>query len=202
MGVTFGILSHTIQICRGIEKCSCPQYTAKPSTLTFSHYGVAKEFLQRFLGDKSVISEFRLLIAKECSTTPVYRLTDDQILTELAGLLVSSRLRVYECRPAPSQGEGRGVPTVRVREPHPAKPLIPRVGIAPLVKKTWIEIVLVDDEGSPVANARYRLELPDGSAKLGALNRNGHAFINGIDPGTCKVTFPDFDGQEWKTATI
>ena len=200
MGVTFGIRPHTIQICRWTEECSCPHPTTKRSTLTFPHNGVAKEFLQRFLGDKSAVSEFRRLIAKECSTTPVYRLTDDQILAELAGLLVSSSLRVYECRSVPSQGEGRGVPPVRVREPRPAKPLIPRVGITPLVKKTWIEIVLVDDEGSPVANARYRLELPDGSAKSGTLDRNGHAFINGIDPGTCKVTFPDFDGREWKTA--
>ena len=67
-------------------------------------------------------------------------------------------------------------------------------------KKTWIEIELVDDDDNPVPNARFRLELPDGTMKSGTLGDNGKARITGIEPGTCKVSFLDVDASEWEMA--
>jgi hypothetical protein len=64
-------------------------------------------------------------------------------------------------------------------------------------KKSWIEITLTQGE-KPVPGEAYRVELPDGSTKQGDLDANGFARIDGIDPGTCKVSFPDRDGREWK----
>jgi type VI secretion system secreted protein VgrG len=64
-------------------------------------------------------------------------------------------------------------------------------------KNSWVEIQLNDDEGNPVAGEKYRIELPDGSVKEGTLDGNGHARVSGIEPGNCKITFPDRDGSSW-----
>lgn len=57
--------------------------------------------------------------------------------------------------------------------------------------KTWIEIELIDRQGRPVPKEHYRIELPDGSFEEGLLDSSGRARIDGIDPGVCKVIFPD-----------
>ena len=64
--------------------------------------------------------------------------------------------------------------------------------------KTWVEVELVDWEGKPAANERYEIHLPDGSLQEGRLDPSGRARFTGIDPGTCQVTFPDFDAREWR----
>ena len=66
-------------------------------------------------------------------------------------------------------------------------------------KKNWIEIELVDDNGKPVPGEKYRVTLPDGTTMdEGALDEKGRARIDGIDPGNCKVTFPNLDKDAWK----
>jgi hypothetical protein len=67
-------------------------------------------------------------------------------------------------------------------------------------KTSWVEIELIDDEGLPVAFEAYRVQLPDDSIIDGTLDGRGQARIEGIDPGTCKVTFPDRDAKDWKRA--
>jgi type VI secretion system secreted protein VgrG len=65
---------------------------------------------------------------------------------------------------------------------------------------SWIEIELVDEEDNPVPGERYQITLPDGSVARGTLDENGFARIGGIEPGTCQVTFPDFDQDAWEEA--
>lgn len=62
-------------------------------------------------------------------------------------------------------------------------------------KKSWIEIELKDDDGNPVAGEAYRVEVPDGSLAEGSLDEKGFARVEGIDPGTCKVSFPNRDKE-------
>ena len=65
-------------------------------------------------------------------------------------------------------------------------------------KKSWIEIELVDDDNEPVPGEPYRITLPDGeTAAEGTLDDKGFARVDGIDPGTCKVTFPELDKDAW-----
>jgi type VI secretion system secreted protein VgrG len=66
-------------------------------------------------------------------------------------------------------------------------------------KKHWIAIKLVDDAGKPVAGEPYKITLPDGTTVAdGTLDDKGTARVDGLDPGSCQVTFPNRDKQSWK----
>jgi type VI secretion system secreted protein VgrG len=79
----------------------------------------------------------------------------------------------------------------------PHKP--PKAGEEGAEEKThWIEIRLVDEDGKPVPGEEYKITLPDGSTVAsGTLDEKGKARVEGIDPGTCKVTFPNQDKSAW-----
>jgi type VI secretion system secreted protein VgrG len=65
-------------------------------------------------------------------------------------------------------------------------------------KTSWIEIELVDTEGNPVPGMKYEITLPDNKVKNGSLGADGTAKVTGIDPGNCKITFPDLDKDAWE----
>jgi type VI secretion system secreted protein VgrG len=68
-------------------------------------------------------------------------------------------------------------------------------------KPSWIEIVMVDEDGNPVPGEAYSITLPDGETVAeGTLDDKGFARVDGIDPGTCQITFPDLDQDAWKKA--
>jgi len=67
-------------------------------------------------------------------------------------------------------------------------------------EKHWIEIELVDEEGNPVPGEEYEIKMPDGeTVDSGTLDEKGKARVEGIDPGTCKITFPKLDKDAWKS---
>lgn len=65
-------------------------------------------------------------------------------------------------------------------------------------KKAWIEIILVDMEGKPVPGVKYRITPPGGQPVEGRLNEHGQAALYQIEPGSCKITFPDLDRESWE----
>ena len=67
-------------------------------------------------------------------------------------------------------------------------------------KKSWIKLKLVDEEGKPVPGESYKVTLPDGRVASGSLNEKGEAEVKGIDPGSCKITFPNLDKDAWEEA--
>ena len=67
----------------------------------------------------------------------------------------------------------------------------------PKEKKAWIEIILVDMEGKPMPGIKYRITPPGGAPKEGSLNEHGQAGLYEIEPGNCKITFPDLDKEAW-----
>jgi hypothetical protein len=112
---------------------------------------------------------------------------------ELSSALQTGLLRLFTRRMAP--------PLAPAPRQTPAPPPKPSAGPKE-DKKTWIAIRLVDesDPPKPMAFKRYRVELPDASVREGKLDSNGEARFVDIDPGTCKVTFPDQDASEWRAA--
>jgi hypothetical protein len=65
------------------------------------------------------------------------------------------------------------------------------------LKRAWIEISLVDVEGNPVPNKRYRVVAPGGQVITGNLDANGFAHIDGIQEGTCAICFTEYDEEAW-----
>jgi hypothetical protein len=65
-------------------------------------------------------------------------------------------------------------------------------------EKTWIEIELVDEEDNPVPGEKYKITLPDDKVAQGTLDNNGFARVEGIEPGTCQITFPNLDKDAWE----
>lgn len=72
--------------------------------------------------------------------------------------------------------------------------------VQPCREKTWVTIELKDTDGNPVPGEAYKLELTDGRIVEGKLDDKGTAGADGIDPGQCKVWFPNLDASEWKPA--
>ncbi len=64
-------------------------------------------------------------------------------------------------------------------------------------KEGWIGIELVDTKKKPVPYEPFELTLPSGEKMMGALDQNGKARIEGIDPGKCTVTFPKIDRRDF-----
>ena len=66
-------------------------------------------------------------------------------------------------------------------------------------KKSWIEFEMVDGDNKPVTGVAYRVTLPDGqSVAEGTLDEKVFARIEGIEPGSCKITFPNLDQDAWE----
>ncbi len=76
-------------------------------------------------------------------------------------------------------------------------PVISRDQEKPKEKKAWIEIILVDLDGKPMPGVKYRITPPGGAPKEGRLNEHGQAGLYEIEPGSCKITFPDLDKEAW-----
>ena len=56
-----------------------------------------------------------------------------------------------------------------------------------------------DEQGVPMAGARYVVKTAGGEELLGTLDDSGKARIDGIDPGSCVVKFPGHN-DSWRPA--
>ena len=84
----------------------------------------------------------------------------------------------------------------------PAAPFAPfaeeLLEVAKPKPKTWVAIHLKDDQGRAASGERYQIHLPDGTVQHGLLDEHGKARVEGIDPGTAKVSFPDTNDSRWR----
>ena len=63
---------------------------------------------------------------------------------------------------------------------------------------TWIEIELVGEDDTGIADAAYLIVTADGKEFRGKTDANGLARLEGIVKGDCKVGFPLLDQEAWK----
>jgi uncharacterized protein (DUF2345 family) len=59
-------------------------------------------------------------------------------------------------------------------------------------EKTFLDVVVMDTDGKPLAGRAYKLQLPDGRTRTGNLGADGRLQETNIDPGTGLLTLlPD-----------
>ena len=63
---------------------------------------------------------------------------------------------------------------------------------------TWIEIELVGEDDTGIADAAYLIVAADGKEFRGKTDANGLARLEGIVKGDCKVGFPLLDREAWE----
>ena len=63
----------------------------------------------------------------------------------------------------------------------------------PKEEKTWIRVILLDEDGIPMKNEKYSLGLPDGSNRAGKLDADGAVYIPPSLPPDkeCTINFPE-----------
>lgn len=64
--------------------------------------------------------------------------------------------------------------------------------------RTWIAVTLLDLDGRPVPWARYRVAPTQGQVREGRLDQRGEVRLDGLSPGSCQVTFPDLNADDWE----
>jgi hypothetical protein len=69
--------------------------------------------------------------------------------------------------------------------------------VDPSKADTYIGIELVDTAKKPVPFARFVVTPPGMTPIEGTLDANGKARIEGINPGTCQVVFPNIDRRDF-----
>jgi protocatechuate 3,4-dioxygenase beta subunit len=62
-------------------------------------------------------------------------------------------------------------------------------------ERHWIELELLDMDGAPVPHERYWIRLPDGTVREGALDAEGRAYFDDLDPGQCEIRWVSRDGE-------
>jgi hypothetical protein len=80
----------------------------------------------------------------------------------------------------------------------PARAAGPPVIVVDREKPSWLALDLADEDGTPMRGEPFTVTLPNGQEVSGTLDATGAVRIEGIDPGTCKVSFPERDKDGWK----
>ena len=108
-------------------------------------------------------------------------------LDEVARVLMEGFLLV-EIEPAAGRWDG----TAGAHKPREGAPW----ATEPAPALTWVAFSVVDDDDPPrpLAGARFRLRLPDASTVAGALDGDGHARMDDIEPGKCWLELTDLRG--------
>jgi hypothetical protein len=116
-----------------------------------------------------------------------------EVLRALAGAHEIGALAIERVAPVPTPLLGEAPPSA-----YSPSSSSSATSERPAPVKTWIAFELVGDDGLPVAGERYRVTLPDGSVREGALDASGRARFDDIDLGQCKFSLTDRDGEAWE----
>jgi hypothetical protein len=156
----------------------------------FRDVGAARDFLRPLLADPLNLAAAR----RALGVLPA----DGDVLDELAAQIVAQGLQIVACGESffgsilsTASVASTTQQTTPLQDEEAAQAQQENAPAAD--EQHWIEIELLDDDGKPVAGEAYFVELPDGSSKSGRTGSDGKARIDGVDPGTAKVSFPDLD---------
>lgn len=151
----------------------------------FSHRASLMDFLHACVREPANVEVLRRVLQTVTSLPEICRLPDQQVLELLAWRLLHGELRVVE-RPLVIYEAVSGEPDEKRRTAQQPDKI-----------KTWVGIQMVGEDGKPVPGIRYEITLPNGQKKTGTTDSRGMARYDGIDPGSCVVTFPELDKDFW-----
>jgi hypothetical protein len=168
------------------------QVLSRHHVLELHDVAAARDYLARLLRDPLNLAAARRALG---AAPP-----DDRIIDELAARIVAEGLQIVSCgdtliaalqstvSSSSSSTQDQTTPLQDEQAAQAAQETAPAAE-----EQHWIEIELLDNEGNPVAGEMYFVELPDGSKLSGRTDGQGRARVDGVDPGTAKVSFPDLD---------
>lgn len=120
-----------------------------------------------------------------------YRFATDRIAAAAARLAEAfARGELLAVR-IPETAASGGASTAKKPEEKKPEPEPPK-------EKTWIRVKVVDPDDNPVAGVKLELKLPDGSVRKVTVDDSGEIDIDGIDPGSCELALPEYDGGDWR----
>jgi len=61
----------------------------------------------------------------------------------------------------------------------------------------YVEIVVTHPSGAPAPDQRYRVVDSEGHEHVGFVGADGVGRVNGLPPGSCRISFPDLDDRSW-----
>jgi hypothetical protein len=71
---------------------------------------------------------------------------------------------------------------------------------SPEQPKSWVEIVMVDEDNQPVAGEPFLIKLQNGQQIDGTTGSDGSVRVMLPEPAPCKLTFPNRDKDAWDQA--
>jgi hypothetical protein len=172
-----------LTLTRGGKRESLWSWGATPvgRLVAFPDRGSAERYMQAYLRDPSAIVALRSMLADELRTGSVSRLTDADVIEQVALRLASRRLLLTQDlteRVAPS---GMAAPA-REEPPPPGNK-----------KEEEHELILIleDKKGKRLPRQRYVVAFPSGEKYSGRLGADGQARLVNVPPGNPRVFFPD-----------
>ena len=166
------------------------QFLPRHDIREFRDVGAARDFLQPLLADPMNVAAARRVLGATVQ--------ERDVLDQLAARVVAEGLQVVSCGEsffASLQSTVTVSSTTSQTTPlQDEEAAQAQQESAPGAEEVhFIEIELKDDEGNPVAGELYYVDLPDGSSISGRTGSDGKARVDGVDPGTAKISFPDVD---------
>lgn len=149
--------------------------------------------LRRFTCGPARDRELRALLdARACFAT-AHRLGEDEVIAAVARLVLRGELtlRRRELPPLSTWGDAGEAAEAEAEAPPASQEIT-----------TWIEIELVEHDGTPVGGEPYRVIAADGRIIEGSLDGRGFARVDGVAPGTGTVLFPKRDRSDWDGAEL
>lgn len=96
------------------------------------------------------------------------------------------------CAPCQFQAQPAGATAAGDGGPKPKSVIV----VDP-TKEGWIGLEVADTRKRPLANEDFVVTPPNHEPIRGKLDANGKARIEGIDPGTCQIEFPQIDRRDF-----
>jgi len=154
--------------------------------MTFRDRAAAEFFLRGFVLDRGNMTILRHILAGEVGPRGIADADDDEIIAQLARRLATGELKIARTPIAPASlglmGDEEEEAVVLTRE------------------KTWIAVKLVGEDGEGVSGISYEVTDTKGKVHRGRTDMQGVGHVAGLDPGSCKVRFPELDKDAWEAA--